>query len=555
LAEDFAEKLIYPSRGPDNFLRNHRGTGPPGSQIVEFAFGDRILDTARRELRRGAELVAIQPQVFDLLVYLMQNRERVVSKDDLVRDVWGGRIVSDSTLTSRINAVRKAVGDHGRAQRLIRTMPRKGIRFVGAVWEEKASALPETSPMSNGPPPRPAPALPDVPSIAVLPFVNMSGDPDQEYFADGIVEDITTRLSRSRSLFVIARNSTSTYKGKAVDAKQAGQELGVRYLLEGSVRKAGNRLRITTQLIEAAAGSHIWADRYDREIVDIFAVQDEIAERVVATVEPQLYAAEYLRSRPKPPERLDAWECVIRALSEMEWGTIRGVEAAEELCRRAIVLAPDYARARSLLAWALILRAIIGGGVAGAVPQAMSEVQKAIALDEQDALAHVVLGMVHWRRRRYPESESAFRRAIALNPNFAAAHASLAFPLALQGNPDAAVASAEHAMRLNPGDLFLGYFATSALTVAHFAAGRYTEAVAWTRKTIEKRPDYPRSYALLMAAAGMAGDLEAAAEALAVHRRLVPYHSLAWERENMPFAGEYAERFLEGLRRAGVPEE
>ena len=193
-------------------------------------------------------------------------------------------------------------------------------------------------------------ALPDKPSIAVLPFQNMSGDPEQEYFADGMVEEIITALSRIRWFFVIARNSTFTYKGRAVDVKQVGRELGVRYVLEGSVRKAGSRLRITAQLVEAETGNQLWAERYDRDLADIFAVQDEITERVVAAIEPELYAAEQVRSQSKPPESLDAWECVIRALSLIGQGTRDENTEAEALCRRAIAIAPGYGRAHSLLA-------------------------------------------------------------------------------------------------------------------------------------------------------------------------------------------------------------
>jgi adenylate cyclase len=196
-------------------------------------------------------------------------------------------------------------------------------------------------------------AFPDKPSIAVLPFQNMSGDPEQDYFADGMVEEIITALSKMRWFFVIARNSSFTYKGRPVDVKQVGRELGVRYVLEGSVRNAGNRVRITAQLIDAADGNHVWAERYDRELADIFAVQDEITERVVAAIEPELYAAEHVRSQRKPPESLDAWECVIRALSYVGHGTRVGTIEAEALCRRAIAIAPGYGQAHSLLAWVL----------------------------------------------------------------------------------------------------------------------------------------------------------------------------------------------------------
>ena len=218
---------------------------------MRFRFENMILDAGRRELLRDGTLVAVEPQVFDLLLYLVENRNRVVSKDDVLNVVWRGRIVSESTLTTRINAARKALGDSGAVQRLIRTLPRKGFRFVGGVQDD--STLTAREPVQATP--APALALPDRPSIVVLPFHNLSGDPEQDYFADGIVEDLITALSRFKSLFVIARNSSFTYKGKAVDIRQVGRELGVRYVLEGSVRKSANRLRIGGQLIDASTGS------------------------------------------------------------------------------------------------------------------------------------------------------------------------------------------------------------------------------------------------------------------------------------------------------------
>src|SRR5271156_1042311 len=230
---------------------------------MQFSFNEYLLDTDRRELSHGSKPIAVEPQVFDLLAYLVQHRARVVTKDDLLEAVWGGRIVSGSALTTRINAARRALGDSGEAQRLIRTLPRKGVRFIAEVKEQVTSldfaALQRAAEFS------------EKPSIVVLPFQNLSDDPELEYFADGLVEEIITALSRTRGLFVIAGNSTLTYKGQAIDEKQVGRELGLRYVLEGSVRKGGNRLRITAQLVEAETGNHVWADR-----ADIFAVQDEI---------------------------------------------------------------------------------------------------------------------------------------------------------------------------------------------------------------------------------------------------------------------------------------
>src|SRR3954462_4234555 len=316
---------------------------------VKFNFDNHILDTDRRELRRGADLVAMQPQVFDLLVHLLKHRDRVVRRDDLIALVWGGRVVSDSTLDSRINAARNAVGDNGKEQKLIRTIPRKGLRFVGAVSGPSGCDLPAAAP-----PPetagQPAPALPDRPAIAVLPFDNMSGDQEQEYFSDGISEDIITALSKSRWFFVIARNSSFTYKGRPVHMKQVSAELGVRYVVEGSVRKNGDRVRITAQLNDTAPGSHIWAEHYDRDLVDVFAVQDEITDAIITAIEPQIYAAENFRSRRKPPNSVDAWDLVMRALSH-HWRVTRTDSlAAQALLERAIAIDPNYGQALSLSA-------------------------------------------------------------------------------------------------------------------------------------------------------------------------------------------------------------
>jgi TolB-like protein len=284
-------------------LRETSSVETVGGADVQFIFGDHTLDTERRELLYCGAAIAVQPQVFDLLVYLMQNRERVVSKDDLIALVWQGRIVSDSTLASRINAARIAIGDSGKDQKLIRTISRKGFRFVAGVTEQLHDIQSADAPPTENQP-LPALPLPDRPAIAVLPFNNMSGDREQEYFSDGISEDIITALSKLRWFFVIARNSSFIYKRKAVHLKQIAEELGVRYVVEGSVRKDGDLLRITAQLNDATTGSHIWADRYDRDLTDVFAVQDEITDAIVATIEPKIYVAENFRTGRK---RLIAW--------------------------------------------------------------------------------------------------------------------------------------------------------------------------------------------------------------------------------------------------------
>ncbi len=254
---------------------------------MRFLFEDNVLDGDLRELTCAGTTVPLQPQVFDLLLYLVAERTRVVSKDDLISRIWSDRIISDSALNSRINAARKALGDDGATQRLIKTIPRKGFRFVGNVLEEATA-----KPAPAGAAPGSTHAVSDRPGIAVLSFENMSDDPAQAHFGDGISEDILTALSKQPWFIVMARNSSFSYKGRAVHIKQIAEELGVRYIVEGSVRKADNRLRITAQLNDATTGGHLWAERYDRDLVDVFALQDEITERIVAAIEEQIHVAE-----------------------------------------------------------------------------------------------------------------------------------------------------------------------------------------------------------------------------------------------------------------------
>src|SRR5262245_33439986 len=263
-------------------------------------------------MRRGTAVVPVEPKVFDLLEHLIRHRDHVVSKDDLIASIWQGRIVSESAISTQINAARCAIGDSGEQQRLIKTIPRKGIRFVGDVRHEQRPAdTANRTPSSEHA--RPLLTLPDRPSIAVLPFTNMSSDPEQEYFADGMAEEIITALSRCKWLFVIARNSSFIYKGKSVDVRQIGSELGVRYVMEGSVRRAGNRLRILGQLADATTGTHLWADRFDGDMSDVFDLQDRITESVVAAIEPRLQLAEIERLKRSPAANLDAYDLLLRA--------------------------------------------------------------------------------------------------------------------------------------------------------------------------------------------------------------------------------------------------
>ena len=382
-----------------------------------------------------------------------ENRDRVVSKDDLIASVWGGRIVSDSTLTSRINAARKAVGDSGEEQKLIRTIARKGFRFVGAV---RTQATPRTARAGGSArrvhePSRAALPLPDRPAIAVLPFTNMSGDPEQEYFSDGISEDIITALSKLRWFFVIARNSSFIYKGKAVHLKQVAEELGVGYVVEGSVRKAGDRVRITAQLNDVATGSHIWAERYDRDLADVFAVQDEITEAIVAAIEPQLYAAENFRARRKPPDSMDAWDLVMRALSHYWRVTRQDNVVAQALLEKAIAIDPNYGQALGVLATSHTFSAHMGWeDMAAVAPIAERAAPAAILADSEDPWAHHALGCVYLFARRFDDSLAEFELALRLNPNFSLAQGYYGLTLAYCGRWEEAVSAAQRALRLEP---------------------------------------------------------------------------------------------------------
>jgi TolB-like protein len=524
---------------------------------VQFLFSDHILDTDRRELRCGSDAVAVEPQVFDLLVYLVQNRDRVVSKDDLIASVWGGRIVSDSTLTSRINAARKAVGDSGEDQKLIRTMARRGLRFVGAVRTQPDGSEPALAAAS---PPdeiheQSRPALPpsDRPAIAVLPFINMSGDPEQEYFSDGISEDIITALSKLRWFFVIARNSSFIYKGKAVHLKQVAAELGVGYAVEGSVRRSGDRVRITAQLNDAATGSHIWAERYDRGLADVFGVQDEITEAIVAAIEPQLYAAENFRARRKPPDSMDAWDLVMRALSHYWRVTRQDNIVAQALLEKAIAIDPNYGQALGVLAASHTFSAHMGwADMAIAAPIAERAARAAILADSEDPWAHLALGGVYLFTRRFDDTLAEFELALRLNPNFSLAQGYYGLALSYCGRWEEGALAAGRALRLSPRDPLSAIYCGIA-AYAQFLGRNYDEAIRLAREGIRQRGDFVGAHRVLTAAAGMAGQDEVATASLHELRRAQPNISLAWIAHQMPIKRDAdREHYLEAFRRAGL---
>ena len=524
---------------------------------MQFFFSDYTLDTDRRELARGPDRVSLEPQVFDLLVYLLENHDRVVSKDDLIAAIWDGRIVSESTLTSRINAARKAVGDSGRDQKLIRTIARKGFRFVGSFRSQQVSSdSPDNSDRSlhqAGDASRPAISLLDRPAIAVLPFTNMSDEPEQEYFSEGISEDIITALSKLRWFYVIARNSSFVYKGKAVHIKQVGEELGVGYVVEGSVRKEGNHVRITAQLIDVATGTHIWSEHYDRSLADVFAVQDEITQAVVAAIEPQLYAAENFRAQRKAPDNLDAWDLVMRALSHYWRVTRQDNMVAQALLEKAISIDPNYGQALGLLAASHMFSAHMGWvDMATAIPVGERAALAAIRADSEDPWAHLALGSVYLFTRCFDDSLAEFELAIRLNPSFSPARGYYGVVLTYCGRWEEGDLAARQALRLSPRDPFAAVYC-GVVAYSQFIGGNYEEAIRLCREALRQRNDFVGAHRVLVASAGMAGIKRVAEAAMLELRRAQPNISLAWIAKEIPFKRDVdRDLYVEGFRRAGL---
>jgi len=523
---------------------------------LRFLFENQVLDAERRELACAGESVPLEPQVFDVLLYLLEHRGRVVGKDELFDKVWDGRIVSESTLTSRINAVRRAIRDTGKDQRLLRTVARKGFRFVGDVHVDRPAASPAPPSRSagqNGELSRVAlPAL-DRAAIAVLPFVNLSGEAEQEYFSDGISEDIITALSMLRWFYVIARNSSFVYKGKSVHLKQIADELGVAYVVEGGVRKEGERVRITAQLNDVATGSHVWAERYDRCLADVFAVQDEITQSIVAAIEPQLYAAENFRAQRKAPDSMDAWDLVMRALSHYWRVTRQDNMVAQALLEKAIKIDPDYGQALGVLAASHIFGVHMGWeDRAKSVPAAERAALAAIHADSEDAWAHHALGSVYLLTRRFDDCLAEFELALELNPSFSLARGYYGVALAYCGRWEEGDRAARQALRLSPRDPFAAvYYGVSAY--CQFVGGNYEEAIARAREALRLRSDFVGAHRVLTAAAAMTEQRELATDSLKALLRVQPSLSLAWLASEMPFSCEAErEHYLAAFRWAGL---
>jgi TolB-like protein len=525
---------------------------------VPFFFENYCLDADRRELKCGSDLIATGPKVFDLLLFLIEHREQVVTRDDLLRAVWGGRIVSESTLTSHINAVRKAIGDTGKEQRLIRTVSRRGLRFVGKIEaQELPAGIPAAAANNAGETFAPALALPDSPSIAVLPFRNLSGSVEQDYFADGIVEEIITSLSRIRWLFVIARNSSFTYKDGTVDEKQVGRELGVRYVVEGSVRRADNRVRITGQLVDAVSGTHIWADRFEGTLEDIFELQDRIATSIVGAIASQLERAEIERARRKPTGNLSAYDHYLRAMPHLHRGARASIDEALPLFYRAIELDPEFASAHAMAAWCCFWRKI--NGWLADRPREIAEgvrlARLAVELGKDDAVALTRGG--HALAHLAGEIDGGIAlidRALVLNPNLAAAWFLGGFLRTLRGDPDAAIEFLTRAMRFSPLDPEM-FRMQAGVALSHLCAGRFDQASSWAEQSYREAPTFLAVVAIIAASHASAGRTEQARTAIDHLRKLDATFRISGLQDWIPIRRpEHLARFETGLRMAGLPE-
>lgn len=511
----------------------------PAGRTLEFA--DFTLDLDAAELRRGGSVIPVEPQVFDLIAYLAAQAGRVVGRDEIIEAVWRGRVVSDSAVSTRINAARQALGDDGTLQRFIKTIHGRGFRFVAP-----AAEAPAASPIAPSP---------RKPSIAVLPFTNIGGEVEQEYFADGMAEDIIMGLSRFRSLLVTARNSSFAYKGKSPDARTVASDLEVRYVLEGSVRRSGQRVRVACQLIDAETGNHLWAERYERELGDIFAIQDKVTEAIVAAIAPEISDVERERAQRSPPGSFDAWGLYQRGLAAYYSSTEAGLKSAIGQFDEVNEIDPSFAPAYAMAAGARWRYEIHfdPGNRAELLNQALDKAYKAIKLDSRDATGHYQAGEVHSMLGEHDVAVLKVEEAIDLNPNDAIAHYFLGGVLRRAGRHEEAIPHFDHAMRLSPRDIWITGMLTDRAFVL-FALERYEEALDWARRA--RLSPNPRTmtfavFAAVLSALSRSEEAHAAVADMVAH---APGITGARYRNNLFGTPDTMARMVEALVEAGLPE-
>lgn len=515
------------------------------------------LDAETDTLFRGGEPVSLGHRAVALLRVLVEQRGIPVSKDALMEAAWAGLTVEESNLAVQIAALRRVFGEEPGGENWIETLPRRGYRFVGPASIRDQGALTAASGAADFPGPS-NPALPDRPSIAVLPFQNISADPEQEYFADGMALEIITALSRFPSLFVIARNSSFTYKGRAVDVKQVARELGVRYVLEGSVRKAGNRVRFTGQLIDATTGGNIWADRFDGALEDVFDLQDQVTARVVGAIEPRLQRAEIERAGRKPTESLDAYDYFLRGMASFHLLNRDSLLEAVRLFVRATELDPNYASPYGMASWSGALRNSFGWMVdrESEIADAVRLARRAVAVGKDDPTALWSGGLSLAYLGNEVEAGAAYvDRALVLNQNLAASWNASGWVRMYLGESASAIEHFDRAMRLSPLDP-LTYFFSTGMAFAHAFAGRYDEAISWATKALHEQPNWATALRVAAIANALSDRMVEARAAMACLREVDPALRLGNVDRVAPRLrrAEDRVRFIESLRKAGLPE-
>ena len=519
---------------------------------MRYLFESYAFDTNRRELHRGADLITMTPQVFDLLDYLIRNRERVVSKDDLIDAIWDGRIVSDAALTTRLNAARKAIGDSGEEQRLIKTLPRKGFRFVGPVREAEGDAVAAVA--YNPVEPKPALTPPDKPSIAVLPFHNLSGDPEQEYFADGIAEDVLTTLSKIQEVLVIAHASSFVFKGQARDIREIGQVLGARYVLEGSVRKAGNRVRLAAQLIDSLNGGHVWADRFEGDVDAVFELQDRITQDIVAALEVRLTLGEEARIWRKRSGSLLVYEHFQKGRTlYINFSRHTHAQARKEF-ELALAINPLFTPALGLLGFTLTDQARFGWekDQATTYEAALECAARALAVDPDSDEAYITVGYTRLFQRRHDDALAAAEKAIALGPSSAGVYHIAGMIHGYAGDFRKGAQYEEQSQRLSPLSRNESRIDEAR---ARFHLGDLVAARDIASRVLVERPDWLSAQTTLAAALWNLGSEEEAR--IIVSKMMARHPNLTANRwaQGSPYRHQKdLDALVAPLRMAGLPE-
>ncbi len=544
---------------------------------VRYRVAQFEIDPTRHEVRRAGESVHIEPQVFDLIVHLMRNRDRIVSKDELIETIWNGRIISEAALSSRVNGARRVLGDNGNDQVFIRTLHKRGFRFVADVQEVTISpdqGVP-LAPVAVAPDNAPAEILPSVElnslndvvsesiraeaitrsSIAVMPFGNMSGDPENDYFSYGLTEDIIRLLARNRWLSVISRHSTVAFQDRQVDPREVGRLLEVKYLVFGSVRKIRDAVRITAELVRTVDGEQLWSETYDLQLESIFEIQEEMATQIAATIEPELSKVEQKLAARKAPNSLDAWDCYQRGLWNMWRFTTPGFDEAEAYFERAIAADPKFARGHGALSYVNVQRAFVDEAKdrPARLETALRQAHAAVALDDLDCFCQCVLGRALCLTHRNDEALAALDLSLELNPSFAQAYFAQGFNLLWYGRETEAEALIDRATTLSPRDSHLWTFHL-VRSWTHFSLEEYEIAAEFARRATRQSNANYQAFASLAAPLGLLGEATQAKEAAAGLLQSKPGYSTRTAREGLFFCNDsnFVDRYVKGLRAAGV---